>query len=170
MSLVSPGHAQQGDKKGEALIKAGPEPVATNGPALPKTPPLSAEEQKQFELGKSVYEATCLACHQPHGMGQEALAPPLVGSEWVAGSDKRLARIVLNGLRGPITVKKQVYELDMAALGILDDDQIAAALTYVRREWGHTAAPVMTATVKKVREETATREDPWTEAELLKTP
>ena len=133
--------------------------------------PLSPEEQKRFDMGKLVYEATCLACHQPHGMGQEGLAPPLVGSEWVTGPDQRLARIVLHGVRGPITVKKQTYELDMPALGIaLDDDQVAAVLTYVRRQWGHTAALVPPATVKEIREKTAAREDAWTATELLKIP
>jgi mono/diheme cytochrome c family protein/glucose/arabinose dehydrogenase len=137
-------------------------------PIVAKGPPLTAEEQKRFESGKAVYEATCVACHQPHGMGQEGLAPPLVGSEWVLGPEGRIARIVLNGLRGPIKVKKQPFELDMPALGVLEDDQIADVLTYVRHEWGHTASPVAAATIKKLREETAKREDAWTEPELLK--
>jgi mono/diheme cytochrome c family protein len=111
-----------------------------------------------------------LACHQPHGLGQEGLAPPLVGAEWVTGSPERLARIVIHGLRGPVTVNKQVFELDMPSLGVLDDEQIAAVLTYVRREWGHAASAVDTAAIKKIREATANREDAWTEAELLKIP
>jgi len=144
---------------------------ASPAPAVAKGPPLTAEEQKRFEMGKLAYEATCLPCHQPHGMGQEGLAPPLAGSEWVAGSDQRLARIVLHGLRGPIKVQQQVYALDMPALAIaLDDDQVAAVLTYVRRQWGQSAAPVDPAIVKKIRDETAQREDAWTEAELLKIP
>ena len=56
----------------------------------------------------------------------------------------------------------------MPALGVLDDEQIAAVLTYVRREWGHPYAPVAPATVKSVRQETEKREDAWTMAELLK--
>jgi mono/diheme cytochrome c family protein len=60
--------------------------------------------------------------------------------------------------------------MDMPALGVLDDDQIAAALTYVRREWGHTFEPVSSVTVKKVREDTSSREDAWTMADLLKVP
>ena len=131
---------------------------------------LTAEERKRFDAGKSMYEATCLACHQQHGMGQPGLAPPLLGSEWVAGSERRLIRIVLNGLRGPIKVKGETFEMDMPALGVLDDEQIASVLTYVRREWGHTFEPVTPATVKKVREETASREDAWTMADLLKVP
>jgi mono/diheme cytochrome c family protein len=139
-----------------------PQPIAAQGPAL------SAADQKRFESGKAVYEATCLACHQPHGLGQEGLAPPLVGSEWVAGPENRLVRIVMHGLRGPIKVKKQAFELDMPALGVLEDEQIADVLTYVRREWGNTGAPVTVSTVKRIRKETDKREDAWTELDLLK--
>jgi glucose/arabinose dehydrogenase/mono/diheme cytochrome c family protein len=128
--------------------------------------PLSPEEQKRFEAGKAMYEATCLACHQAHGLGQPGLAPPLLESEWVASSDARLIRIVLHGLRGPIKVKGEAFELDMPSLGVLDDDQIAAVLTYVRREWGHSFEPVTPARVKQVRDETANREDAWTSQEL----
>lgn len=135
-----------------------------------KARPLTADEQKRFEAGKSMYEATCLACHQVHGMGQPGLAPPLVGSEWVGFSENRLIRIVLHGLRGPIQVKGDKFEMDMPALGVLDDDQIASVLTYVRREWGHGYEPITPAAVKRVRDETSKREDAWTMAELLKIP
>jgi hypothetical protein len=86
------------------------------------------------------------------------------------GPPERLIRILLHGLRGPIKVKDQTYELDMPSLGILDDEQIAGVLTYVRREWGHGYSAVTPALVKQVREETAKREDAWTEPELLKIP
>jgi len=52
----------------------------------------------------------------------------------------------------------------------LEDDQVAAICTFVRRSWGHTAAPVEPDFAKKVREATGTREDAWTEEELLKVP
>ena len=129
---------------------------------------LSPEIQKRFDAGKAMYEMTCLACHQQHGLGQEGLAPPLVGSEWIASSPERLVRIVLNGLHGPIHVKKQLFELDMPSLSVLDDDQVANALTYVRNEWGHSFSPVDSDTVKRIRNATAQREDAWTEAELQK--
>ena len=145
-------------------------PEPKKGTNVAQAKPLTAEEQKLFDNGRGIYEATCLACHQPHGMGQEGLAPGLVGTDWVAGPPERLIRIVLHGLRGPIKVKDQTYELDMPSLGILDDEQIAGVLTYVRREWGHTYSAVTPALVKQVREETAKREDAWTEPELLKIP
>jgi len=128
----------------------------------------SAAEQKQFEAGKAMFEMTCLACHQQHGLGQEGLAPPLAGSEWVASSPERLVRIVLNGLRGKIRVKGQTFELDMPALNVLDDEQIANVLSYVRNEWGHGFSMVDPGTVKRIRDATAQRDDAWTEADLLK--
>ncbi len=136
----------------------------------PPIRPLTAEQEQRFETGKVLFEASCAQCHQPHGLGQEGLSPPLVDSEWVLGSDQRLARIVMHGVRGPINVKGRVYELDMPALGIFDDDQIAAILTYLRRAWDHGAAPVEPETVKKVRAETTGREEAWSEAELLRIP
>ncbi len=130
--------------------------------------PMTAEERMLFNAGKTVYEMACVPCHQPHGMGQEGLAPPLAQSEWVSGSPERLVRIVLNGLRGPIKVKGQTYELDMPSLGVLTDEQIAAVLTYIRREWNHGFSAVSPALVKKVREASATRVDAWTAADLQK--
>ena len=130
--------------------------------------PLSPEEQMRFIAGKAVYELACVPCHQPHGMGQEGLAPPLVQSDWVAGPPQRLVRIILNGLRGPIKVKGQTYELDMPSLSVLSDEQIAAVLTYVRHEWNHGFSAVSPAMVKQIREATASREDAWTSADLLK--
>ena len=147
--------------------------VKTSSPA-PKTTskaiPLTPAEQKRFEEGKGIYEATCLACHQQHGLGQEGLAPPLVNSTWTTGSPERIARIVLHGLRGPITVLKQTYELEMPPLGVLDDDQIAAVITYVRREWGHTASPMTPADIARIRQKESARDESWTALELLKLP
>jgi mono/diheme cytochrome c family protein/glucose/arabinose dehydrogenase len=134
---------------------------------VPAAPKLSATDMKQFEAGKAMYETICLPCHQPHGLGQEGLAPPLAGSEWVQ-YEERLARIVLHGLRGPITVKGQPFELDMPALGVLEDEPLAAVLTYIRNEWGNSYPPVSTNTFKRVREQTADRVDAWTQEELLK--
>jgi glucose/arabinose dehydrogenase/mono/diheme cytochrome c family protein len=135
--------------------------------AKPATRKLSPEETKRFETGKANYETVCLPCHQPHGLGQEGLAPPLVGSEWVSGPEARPIRIVLNGLHGPIKVKGQPFELDMPGLFVLDDEMIATVLTYVRNEWGHSFSPVSSNSVQKIRAQVGDREA-WTQEELLK--
>ena len=130
---------------------------------------INAEFAASIERGCEVYPTLCGACHQPHGRGQEGLAPPLVDSEWALGSDQRLIRIVLHGVRDALTVKGVRYELNMPALAeALDDRQIADVLTYIRREWDHTGEPVNIELVRNIRQSESKREDSWTEAELLK--
>jgi mono/diheme cytochrome c family protein len=51
--------------------------------------------------------------------------------------------------------------------GTLSDEQLAGVLTYIRREWGQTGAPVDAAAVKSVRMLTAGRTRPWTDPELM---
>jgi mono/diheme cytochrome c family protein len=131
---------------------------------------LTTEEQALFEAGKAQYPLICGACHQPTGLGQDGLAPPLVDSDWVTGSPDRLARIVLGGVRGPLNVKGRIWELEMPPVWVLSDTEIASLLTYVRREWGHQASAIPPEFIAKVRKDTETREEAWTEAELLKIP
>jgi mono/diheme cytochrome c family protein/glucose/arabinose dehydrogenase len=154
------------ERAGRLFTWPGKPPGVEAAPAAP----LSAEEQDWFHAGRELYPAVCGACHQPHGLGQDGLAPPLVGTEWVTGSEERLVRLVLHGMRGPVRVGDRVWELEMPALNVLEDAQIAGLLTYIRREWENAAAPVSPATVARIRAATAQRSEAWTEAELLRIP
>lgn len=131
---------------------------------------LTPDEQARFEMGKALFAGVCAACHQPTGTGLEGLAPPLVDSEWVLGSPERVARIALHGVRGPIKVKGATYSLDMPPMGVFGDEQLAAILTYIRREWEHGAEPISPEQVKAIRAQEAKRQDSWTQEELLKLP
>ena len=55
----------------------------------------------------------------------------------------------------------------MPALSILPDADIAAVMTYIRREWEHAADPVEEKTVSVIRKATEDREDLWTSKELM---
>src|SRR5258706_11742662 len=57
------------------------------------------------ERGKSVFMVTCMACHQPSGLGIPGAFPPFDGSEYVQGDPRRLVALVIKGYQGPITVK-----------------------------------------------------------------
>jgi mono/diheme cytochrome c family protein len=122
--------------------------------------PLTAEEQKLFTAGSEVYKSICLGCHQPDGRGKEKIAPSLVESRYTSGPDGGAAtRILLAGKEGTIGLMPPLG-------GALTDEQIASVLTYVRREWGNTGAPVSVEDVREVRGLTKTRTRPWTDAEL----
>ena len=58
----------------------------------------------------------------------------------------------------------------MPALGpVFDDAQIASLLTYIRREWDHTANPVSPDAVRMAREQSRGRNaQQWTAPELEK--
>lgn len=129
----------------------------------------SAEAPKPVDpmvLGRRIYH-NCVTCHQEQGEGVEGVFPPLAGSEIVAGSPEQLAAILLHGLHGPLRVKGVVYDGEMPEWGSkLKDEQIAAVMTYIRASFGNSAPPVDADLVKQVREATASRNRPWTEAEL----
>jgi mono/diheme cytochrome c family protein len=120
--------------------------------------------------GKVLFEQNCALCHNPDGMGKPAQAPPLAGSEWVLTAGvNRLIRIPQVGLAGPIEVKGQVWNLPMAAMGVMySDDDLAAVLSYIRNAWGNKASLVTAEQVKKVRAELAGRNQPYSPDELKK--
>lgn len=141
-------------------------------PKLAKgTKALKKSERERFARGRQIYLTSCIACHDSDGAGMKYLAPPLAASDWVTGDDDRLIRVLLHGLSGPITVSGKHYAAPevqsmMPPLAGLGNADIAAVLTYIRREWGNAASPISSGRVSKVRIATQGRTVPWTEAEL----
>jgi mono/diheme cytochrome c family protein len=122
--------------------------------------PLSPDEEQRFNAGAEVYKNICITCHQPDGRGQEKTAASLIGSTLALAPPDVPARILLNGKEGPIGLMPPVGS-------VLSDDQIAAVLTYIRREWGQAGNAVDPAIVKDTRALVASRTKPWTNEELL---
>jgi len=119
--------------------------------------------------GAAVYANVCAACHQPTGQGIPGMFPPQVGSDWLLQDAETPIRIVLHGLQGPIKVKGVTYNNVMPGWGTkLSNEEIAAALTYARTNWGNTAGEVTPEMVDKVRKDIANRSAPWTAEELQK--
>jgi mono/diheme cytochrome c family protein len=133
-----------------------------------KVVPLTPEQQALFSKGKTVYATLCGVCHQPTGAGMPGLAPPLLNSEWVLGPADRAIRIVLGGLTGPVEVAGTKWQLEMPGLPILSDEDVAAAITYIRREWEHSESAVSPQEVAAIRAATKGRTKPWTAEDLQK--
>ncbi len=135
---------------------------------------LKGEAFERFKQGKKIYETEgyCVTCHQENGGGLQAGGyPTLVDQNWVLGNEERLIKLTLNGLYGPMDVMGIHYEGQVPMLpfrDILEDDEIAAVLTYVRNAFGNKASVIAPETVKKVREATKDKEGFWTPDELLK--
>lgn len=124
-------------------------------------------------VGKRIFTQNCVVCHQATGQGVAGQFPPLVDSEWVLSQgwhgDNHLVKLILHGLQGVIQVKGVTYNNAMPAQR-LNDNQIAAVLTYIRNEWGNSAPPISAEFVAKVRAETDGRAEPWTQPELQAIP
>jgi len=135
---------------------------------------LTGKDRELFISGKAIYarDGYCSTCHQPDGGGLSASGfPPLVGTQWVLGSDERLIKIVLNGIYGPMEVNGNKYpgQVPMTPFkGMLNDDELAALLTYVRNAFGNKASPISPAKVKAVREATKDKTGFYYPEELLK--
>lgn len=125
------------------------------------------------QQGKLVYhKPTCVACHQADGKGTPGQFPSLVQSEWVQEPEPgRIIRAVLYGISGPFQFKGQSFNGSMVPWkDALTDEEIAAVLTYVRQnpEWGNKAPEVKPERVKDVRAKTKSRNQPYSQEELLK--
>ena len=136
---------------------------------------LGEEHLVQFARGRQLYLTGCAGCHGNDGTGLPRFAPPLVDSEWVMGDERRLIRILLHGIEGPIEVAGKTYGPPdilpvMPPHSVLDDVEIAAILTYIRNDWGHAADPVSRSEVGRIRHGNQGQTLPWKPADLLSLP
>ncbi len=129
---------------------AAPTPAATPGaPAADPAPAAPAGggsaggiDPAVMALGKASY-ATCAACHGPDGTGLKVgpalMAPSLVGSQLLLDDPDKSLLVILKG----IAKENMDFMGVMAPLAAaLDDEKLAAVLTYTRNEWGNSAPAV----------------------------
>lgn len=129
---------------------------------------VAAPDAETMKRGQAVYSRTCIACHQPTGLGIPPVFPPLAGSEWIAKDASIAVRNIVNGMIGPVTVKGVTYNSMMPAVAGLSDKDIADVVTYVNNAFGNTGATVTEAEVTAIKKKYADRKTPWTAAEYDK--
>jgi mono/diheme cytochrome c family protein len=134
---------------------------------------LEGIDKRLFETGEEIYnrEGYCITCHQPDGQGLSASQfPPLAGSAWVTGSKERLIKLSLNGMIGPVDVLGKTYpgQVPMTPFGgLLNDEEMAAVLTFVRNAFGNEAAVIYPEEIKEIRDRTTDKKGFYTAEELL---
>lgn len=125
-----------------------------------------AETAKMMETGKASF-MLCAACHGMDAKGVQAgpskMAPPLIDSKIALGDPSIMALVVLKGIQKEGTE----YLGMMAPLGAaLDDEKLAAVMTYVRGSFGNKGAPVTKEDAAKYREQWKDITTPVTRAKL----
>jgi uncharacterized protein len=126
------------------------------------------------ERGKGIYMQTCMACHQPTGLGIPGAFPPFDGSEYVIGDTRRLVALVIKGYTGPITVKGVNFNNILIAVDtqfpiLKENAKLADVLNYIRTAWSNKADTAITPEfIQKIRDEFKDRTTPWNAEDLAK--
>lgn len=129
--------------------------------------PTNPEESAAVPDGSVIFASNCTSCHGTNGQGMSGVFPPLNGSSVVTGDKATLAKIVLHGLQGPVTVAGSQYNGMMPAFGnTLNDAQIAAVLTYIRSLPKNDKGNVAPDEVKDVRKKISSHRQAFTPDEL----
>ena len=107
--------------------------------------------------GLQLFRSICATCHGADGKGIQDLAPPLKGSEYIDGSMKRLAAIILHGLSGPISVNGKLYQLNNEMPGLVNnkeisDEDIADIIRYTQNALAKEGKNISPSDVKKMRD------------------
>ncbi|MGC6430019.1 MAG: PVC-type heme-binding CxxCH protein [Jejuia sp.] len=142
--------------------------------ALKDVPPVLEQLKKKHVLqnskvkkaiieGYKNYQSICAACHGKDGKGIGDLAPSLIGSPRIKGDQEITAKILLNGLTGPIDGKE--YSGVMVGMKYQDDEWLASVLTYIRTELND-APPILEWRLKNIKNRIGERDSYWTMEEL----
>lgn len=143
----------------------------TYGPARAVT----FNEARMYDLGRNVFvrDGHCATCHGADGRGTANIYPSLVNTDWIS-DDERLIKIVLKGLWGPIEVNGVKFDGATGTppmpgfAGQLDDEEVAAVLSYVRQSFGNRGEFVSPEKVGEVRAQTKDRTNFYLVDEILK--
>ena len=92
------------------------------------------------QRGQEVFEANCAQCHRLNGEGLPDTFPALNKNPFVLGEPTPVIATVLKGRKGSLGQMPGWQDQ-------LDDEQIAAVVTYIRQAWSNRAAAVTPAMV-----------------------
>jgi len=118
--------------------------------------PLATPEPRQpgrdvMALGGKLYGQHCAACHGEQGQGVADIYPALAGNRAVTlASPNNLVQVIRRGGFAPTTAGNP-RPFGMPPFGqALNDAEVAAVATFIRRSWGNAANPVAALEVVQV--------------------
>lgn len=112
--------------------------------------PTEAVADADTDKGKEIYNNTCKACHQENGQGVPKTFPPLAKSDFLSDR-KAVIEQIINGKTGAMIVNGEEYNSAMPPQK-LNDEEIAAVLTYVYSSWENSGEAFTAEEVKAVRD------------------
>ncbi len=109
--------------------------LGPNPPPAAKAAPAPAGNEEVD--GAQQFSDVCAACHEPDAKGKKGKFPALAGNKDLFLSKDFPIKVVLNGLEGTIEVEGDKIKGQMPSFDFLTDDEIAAAVNYVRSHFGN---------------------------------
>lgn len=106
--------------------------------------------------GAKTYIDRCAACHRTDGRGYAPAFPPLAGNPTLM--DKDPGSLILIVLRGATVAptEKAPSALTMPGFGhVLNDQEVADVVTFIRQSWGNSGSVVTAADVHSFRDRNA---------------
>jgi mono/diheme cytochrome c family protein len=123
-------------------------------------PPPVAATQPIMKTGARIFADECAGCHGADGKGAGGPFTALDRSSIVQQPDPAsLMHVVLRGARSVATDQAPTGAAMPEFGWLLNDDQVAAVLTYVRNSWGNAAPAVSASEVQKARQALVERGD-----------
>ncbi len=115
-------------------------------------PDAIAPAPAQMSAGAKAYRETCSACHELDGEGSPGVFPPLPrNSNLMATDPSSVIRIVLDGAQSVVTAQFPNPATMPGYSDKMTDEEIAAAITYMRNAWGNAASAVSPDRIRAAR-------------------
>ena len=127
-------------------------PAPAAKPAAALSPFAARAFKAQLKAGATLYDTHCIDCHQANGGGMAPAYPALAGNRALMMVQAvNPIRSVLHGGFAPATYDN-ARPYGMPAFGpLLNDDEVAAVVSYVRHAWGNLAPQVSAMEVNRQR-------------------
>ncbi|MFL6672980.1 MAG: c-type cytochrome [Massilia sp.] len=121
-------------------------------PAETSEPDTAPRVEQVVQRGGKLYRQHCADCHGANGTGAPPAYPPLAGNRALTIADPVNAiRVVLNGGFAPGTAgNPRPYGMPPYS-AVMDDEEVAAVVTYLRASWGNRASAVSPSQVNRYR-------------------
>ena len=87
-----------------------------------------------LQEGSNVFSAVCAGCHQQGGVGIEGTFPPLRDNPRTDDAEY-VARVIANGLQGPLEVNGVQYDGAMPAFSTLSNEEVDAVIAYIQNDF-----------------------------------
>lgn len=121
----------------------------------PLPPTAQPVQPAVMELGRKIYSQQCAVCHKEDGKGYPPDYPPLANNQSIEmATPVNPIRMVLNGGYPPGTKRNPRPHGMPPFAHLLNDEDIAAVVTYIRVAWGNSGTPVTPAQANQMRSAT----------------